>query len=136
MRKSRLPVRLMALLLGFSLLFAASVGVISLYASEIEVFCNADGPPFDPAPPGWQWQRDGGNNCNWTLFNDQGDRASDAIYEDMRLFPPPPPPSRLLLLFALVGVAVSMSGTATVMLRRDRRGPSVTSIGRHPAGQG
>jgi hypothetical protein len=71
-------------------------------------------------------KRDGGNDCEWTLFNDQGDRAPDAIYEEMRVSPPPSLPF-VSNLIGLVGVALSLSGIAIVVFHRDGHRRELTS---------
>jgi hypothetical protein len=108
------------------MLLVASVFLVSQGLGRSDAFCNLDGPLFDDGPPGWHWQRDGGNDCEWTLFNDQGDRAPDAIYEDMRISPPPPLPF-VPNLIGLVGVVLSLSGIGIVVFQRDGHGRELTS---------
>ena len=68
----------------------------------------------------------GGNDCEWTLFSDQGDRAPDAIYEDMRISPPPPLPF-VPNLIGLVGVVLSLSGIGIVVFHWDGHRRELTS---------
>ncbi len=71
------------------------------------------------APDGWTWQRDGANNCEWTLYDDQGSEAPDSVYESTGEVPPPPKPAdRLWFLSLLIGVTAA--GFAVTEFRKDR----------------
>ncbi len=127
MRRGRI-----AMLVGLSMLFVTSMFLLSQGLGRSEAFCNLDGPPFDDGPPGWHWQR-AGDDCEWTLFNHQGDRAPDAIYEDMRISPPPPLPF-IPNLTGLVGVVLSLSGIGIVLFHRDGdRRELTSSLSEHSA---
>jgi len=100
-----------------AILYIASLVAILAFAtaafaftSEPEAyFCTADAR-LD-APDGWQWQRDGSNECAWTLYDDSGAEAPDTVYESVGEEPPPSQdPSRLGIVAFLIGVGATAAG--------------------------
>ena len=75
-------------LFAMSLLIIAGVFALSRAMNGDEVFCELDGPIATDPSPEWHWIRDGGNDCQWTLFDSEGNRAPDSMYEDLGLTPP------------------------------------------------
>lgn len=74
-------------------------------------FCTMDAR-LD-APGGWQWARDPGNDCAWTLYADSGEAAPDEVYQESGFEPPPAESARtaaaawtLRLLIVAIGVSI------------------------------
>ncbi len=98
-------------------LLALGVSLVVLdRAGEYSEFCTADGL-LGPSPDGWEWARDHHNSCAWTLFNDGGDRAPQALYGLVSIDPPQKYPSNfdwvgwLLIGGSLAGGAMSFRMT-------------------------
>ncbi len=92
------------------------------FSTGTEAFvCTADAR-LD-APDGWAWQRDGANECAWTLYNGQGNVASDDVYEAAGVEPPPnSDPDRLGIVAFITGVlATGASIIAFSKSRAERR---------------
>jgi hypothetical protein len=49
--------------------------------------CPADGL-FVDEPEGWSLERDGPNGCVWTLFNEEGERAPEQLYDSLPIESP------------------------------------------------
>ena len=88
------------------------------FTSEPEpYFCTADAR-LD-APEGWSWQRDGSNECVWTLYDGTGSEAPDSVYESIDEEPPPSQdPSRLGIVAFLIGVGAT--GVGVVAFSKSR----------------
>ena len=84
-----------------ALAFAASA---LAFTSEPEgLACTADAR-LD-APDGWVWQRDGSNDCAWTLYDSAGNEAPDSVYDSVGEEPPPSSsPDRLGIVAFVIGV--------------------------------
>ncbi|MEA3501268.1 MAG: hypothetical protein U9R47_00720 [Actinomycetota bacterium] len=91
-------------------------GVLSFALSDTSTpddqgFCTMDAR-LD-APGGWQWSRDPGNDCAWTLYSDSGEAATDDVYQEYGFEPPPAQSARtaaaawtLRLLIVAIGVSI------------------------------
>ncbi len=74
------------------------------FSTEPEALaCTADAR-LD-APDGWVWQRDGANECAWTLYDGQGNTAPDSVYTAAGEEPPSTSdPDRLGIVAFIIGV--------------------------------
>lgn len=97
----------------------AMAGSITFFTGESwSDFCTADGILVE-TPPGWEVHRDHANNCEWTLFDDQGRRAPAVFYDDMPIDPPPPvPTSPAQIVGAVVALASLVGIVVTILLPR------------------
>ncbi|MEN8235030.1 MAG: hypothetical protein ABFR89_08945 [Actinomycetota bacterium] len=88
-----------------------------------QAFCTADMIVVD-VPDGWDLNRDGANDCRWTLFDSAGERAPDEVYEGLSIEAPPPVRSGPESVVAgVVFVAAVGIGIAVVVTRsREREG--------------
>lgn len=110
MRSRMVAIVVMAVILTVGTALVARAG------GDEEQFCTLEGILADPPPPaGWDLQRDHANDCQWTLFNEAGDRAPDELYAGLPVDPPPPVPrdpslilGTVLIVGALIGLVVSL----------------------------
>ncbi len=96
---------------------AFGAAIFAFSSAPAAVFCTMDAR-LD-APDGWHWQRDGGNDCAWTLYDAQGHEAPDGVYETIGEEAPPSGPPDLFGLVALI-IALSAIGLAVAEYRKDR----------------
>ena len=65
------------------------------------------------APDGWAWQRDGSNECAWTLYDSAGNEAPDSVYLSVGEEPPPSSdPDRLGIVAFAIGVLATGASLA------------------------
>lgn len=96
---------------------AFAAGIATLTASDEAFACTADAR-LD-APEGWVWSRDGANDCAWTLYDSDGNTASDDVYEAAG--EEPPPSSFGLTAPAAFAVGILATIAAVVTALRSRR---------------
>lgn len=108
----------MRAMIGLSMLAVAlaAVGAVMVVAdpTEEQIFCNADELLVNGVPPGWEFERDRANNCEWTLFNGLGERAPAELYETVPLDPPPILPARSESQRLIGWFVVGLAGVALV----------------------
>jgi hypothetical protein len=110
---------------GLVAILAFATAAFSFSAEPEAYFCTADAR-LD-APEGWVWQRDGSNDCAWTLYDDTGSEAPDSLYDSIGEEPPPSQnPSRLGILAFVIGVGASVAAVLSVSNNRAemKNGPS------------
>lgn len=71
-------------------------------------------------PPGWEVGIDYENDCQWTLFNAEGERAPDELYDTVSIDAPSP---RLLdqTTTGYILIVVSLGGMIAVLMLGRRR---------------
>jgi hypothetical protein len=87
-----------------------SAGVVLMNTSSESLACTADAR-LD-APDGWVWQRDGSNDCAWTLYDADGDAAPDHVYDEAGEEPPPASSD----VPAWIAYAVGVGGLAVIAI--------------------
>lgn len=102
---------LVLLMLGALLVASTAMLVLDSGVSE---YCTADGI-LTENPPGWDLSRDQANNCEWTLFDEEGNRAPEEVYQASLLDAPPPVPIRIARMAAWLAIVVSIGGIVFVL---------------------
>jgi len=88
-------------------------------SSTEQGFCTADAR-LD-APEGWQWARDAGNDCAWTLYADSGEEALDDVYQEYGFEPPPTQSERTAATnWVLLLVAIASGATIWFVMTQSR----------------
>ncbi|MDJ0498598.1 MAG: hypothetical protein QNJ89_12265, partial [Acidimicrobiia bacterium] len=101
-----------------ALLAAGVVGLLR-HTTPFSAFCTLDGLLVEE-PPGWHLERDRANGCEWTLFNEAGDRAPRDLYDGLPIDPPPPLPLNPVRLLSSTAILLSLVGLSLMWLA-DRR---------------
>ena len=103
------------------LLVGGIVGLSRTGDDSFDGFCTADGLLVE-APDGWGFVRDRVNDCEWTLFAEDGRRAPASLYEGLPIDAPPPPSLNAVRLISSSAVLVALIGLSLAWLRdRARR---------------
>jgi hypothetical protein len=116
---SMLVSRSLAVLGLLALLVVGILGLIR-FGGFGPIPCPMDGYFSLDTPPGWSASRDAYNGCAWTLFNAEGARAPDELYDKVPFDPPGPRflyAPRLLAIGLVVG---SLVGTVRVRRSANR----------------
>ncbi len=80
-----------------------------------EQFCTLEGI-LTGTPAGWDLQKDHANDCQWTPFNEAGDRAADEPYVGLPVDPPSPAPPDPSLILGTVLIVGALVGTVAASL--------------------
>jgi len=100
-------------LLAFAIVLVFSVAIVALDDGSYSEYCAADGI-LTEVPPGWDLSKDQANNCEWTLFDENGNRAPEDVYDGIPL-DAPPVPIDILSLAAWLAIVASIGGIGFVL---------------------
>lgn len=109
MRSRMVAIIVMAVILTVGIALVASGG------GDEEQFCTLEGILTD-TPAGWDLQKDHANDCQWTLFNEAGDRAPDELYVGLGVDPPSPVPRDPWLILGMVLIVGALTGVVVALL--------------------
>lgn len=93
----------------------AAAAFLYLQGDPWSEFCGVDAL-LTETPPGWEFDQDHANNCEWTLFDENGNRAPVELYEVTSREHPPSIPFNWYRVVDWVGVAASVGGLVTALL--------------------
>lgn len=107
------------LTVGLVVLLVVGVFLVVHGVRSMSVFCG-EARPLTEDLPGWDLRVDGANDCEWTLFNKWGVRASEDLYDGISIDAPPPifvTPERTVIV-GVIAIAGSMVGIVIVRRRK------------------
>lgn len=97
-------------------MLAGGIVLLASNGGNNDQFCTMEGILTDtPLPAGWDLQRDHANDCQWTMFDEAGDRAPAELYAGQPVDPPSAVPpdwsligGTVLIIGALIGIAIAL----------------------------
>ena len=113
--KRKTPAR-PALIVVLVLILLAGAFLVARSTGPFAEYCTADGLIVE-TPTGWYLRRDRANNCEWTMFNEQGDRAPEELYDGLRIESPPLIGLNPVRILGVVAVAGATAGIVIVKRR-------------------
>jgi len=98
-----------------AVILIAGIALVATAGDDEDQFCTLEAILTD-TPAGWDLQRDHANDCQWTLFNEAGDRAPNELYVGLPVEPPPPVPRDPSLTLGTVLIVGALIGMVTTIL--------------------